>query len=146
MSGSQVGFAKWLLVFLSTYALTDALLVGLVGTALGIAMGHLVISFLLLMVAGAVASALVYWARKVRDEPRLWALRFAVSVFVFFVLFMSAVMFSAAQDGFLPRADLLSHFILLVLPGSMIGSVSVYIVVRIQLLSAIAQNGAGRPK
>ncbi|MDE2465403.1 MAG: hypothetical protein KGO02_17075 [Alphaproteobacteria bacterium] len=130
MADGQITFSKWILVSVSTYAVFALVAIGLGALALNIPAQNLILPFGLIMLAGVVASGMVYWARQVLNEPKSWAIRFALSVFVFSLLFMSALIFSASRNGFIPRGSVLLDVSSFAFPGSAIGAIVVYFMAR----------------
>jgi tetrahydromethanopterin S-methyltransferase subunit C len=142
MADSKYSIAKWMLPFLFTYAVFDVIFVGLVGLTLGLSMQKLLEPFALIFGCGVIASTLVYWTRGSCRQPASFALGLALSLFIYMGLFMSVLLFSAARNGFISRTSFLSDFISIVIPGSIVSAVVVYVSVRIRLKGS-SRNWSG---
>jgi len=126
MSSSKMSFAKWILLFLSTYAIFDIIFVGLAGLALSLSPRNLIEPLSLIFLCGVIASVLIYWTRESYYQPKSCARRLALTFFVYLVLFMSTLIFSAVRNGLVSKASFLSGFVYLVCPGATIAAIFVY--------------------
>jgi hypothetical protein len=125
---AQFTFFRWNALFLTTYAVAHATLVALASLALNhkFGAGIWVVLFLPLMACGFVASVLIYWARQSYDRPKSGAIRLGLAILVFLNLYMGVLLFSAVKLGFLSSGDAVNSYAPYILPGSILGSVAVY--------------------
>ena len=135
-------FWKWISLFLAPYGIGHAVLVFLVGSALGFAARSLLLPYLLLLGCGCVAGASIYWARQSYGEPKSGARRFTLAIFVFMGLYLTALTFSALRLHLLSREAALYEYGPYILPGATLSSIAVYFSAR-RSLEAIEKSGSG---
>ena len=126
---AQFPFFRWNAIFLTTYAVAHATLVAIASLALNYSFGARiwVVLYLPLMACGFVGSVLVYWARQSYDRPKPGAIRLALGILVFLNLYMGALLFGAVKLGALSSGNALNSYAPYILPGSILGSVGVYL-------------------
>lgn len=118
---------KWTSVFFVTYALLEAVFIGLVGLAFTVSVRGLLLPYAMLLGCGLMFALLTYWARQALDRPRTCALRFALTVLIGFPIFASVLAFSAINLGLVSRAILMHYLMPAALVGCGITSASMYV-------------------
>jgi len=139
---SAFTFWRWVSLFLIPYGVGHAILVLLVGIALGLRVRSLLLPYLLLLWCGFVGGSLIYWARQSYDRPRAGAARFTLAVFVLLNLYMGVLVFGACDVGLLSQQVAISGYAPYILPTAVIASVVGYPVVR-RRLEAFLQSSSG---
>jgi hypothetical protein len=135
-------FWKWISLFLAPYGIGHAVLVFLVGSALGFAAGSLLLPYLLLLGCGCVAGASIYWARQSYGEPKSGARRFALAIFFFLGLYLTTLTFSALNLHLLSREAAIYDYGPYILPVATLSSIAVYFTAR-RSLEAVEKSGSG---
>lgn len=123
-------FGKWMLIAMLGYAAFDAVFVVLAAIALRLAMRDLWMPFVLFLCSGLIGVSLVYWA--LRDRPKSLAIRFALAIFFYLVLFIPALAFSAGKLQIVAW-PLVRDFAPWIFPGAAACSVLVYLRARRQV-------------
>jgi hypothetical protein len=85
---------------------------------------------------GFIASALLYWTRQSFDRPKSFAVRFALTIFFYMVLFMFVVAYSAAGAGILSQSTVLNDYAPFICLGAAITATTVYFMARKKLEAA----------
>lgn len=129
----KIGFGKWLLVCLVTYALFDVAFVGLAGLALNLSPRSLLLPYVMLFSCGLLLTVLLYWTRQSYDRPKSCATRLAFSIFTYLLIFMSVLIFSVVRIGILSQSTGLDAYAPYILPGSLIAAMVVYFMARTKL-------------
>lgn len=132
-------FWKWTLLFLLSYGVCHAILVALVGLALGLQVRGLLLSYFLLLWCGFIGASLIYWARRSYERPKSGAIRFAWAIFLFMNLYMGVLLVSAARVGMLSGRSALNDYAPYILPTSALASVAVYVMAR-RRLEAVSRS------
>jgi hypothetical protein len=135
-------FWRWTSLFLASYGIGHAILVVLLGLALGLRARSLLLPYLLLLWCGFVGSCLIYWARRSYERPKSGAIRFALAVFLFLNLYLGALLLSAVKLAILSTGSALSDYAPYILLTSALGSAALYLMARMRL-EAISQSGTG---
>ena len=134
-----MSLARWIFTFFITYAVLEAVFVGLAGVALNIPVRSLLVPYLMLLFCVLVLAPLVRWSLGSRNQPRSCALRFALVIFLYLQLFSLVVAFNVVRLGIMSQAIILGDAAPCVLVGSVITSVVVYATARRQL--EVAKHG-----
>jgi hypothetical protein len=135
-------FWKWISLFLAPYGLGHAVLIFLVGSALGFSVRSLLLPYLLLLGCGCVGGAAIYWARQSYGEPKSGARRFASAIFFFLNLYLTALTFSALNLHLLSREAAIYDYGPYILPVAVISSIAVYFTAR-RSLEAVEKSASG---
>lgn len=138
-------FWRWVSLFLLPYGVGHAILVLLVGLALGLRMRSLLLPYLLLLWCGFVGGSLIYWARQSYDRPRAGAARFTLAVFVLLNLYMGVLVFAACYVRLLSRQAAISGYAPYILPTAVIASIVGYPMVRHRLEAFRQSSPAAGP-
>lgn len=119
-------------MFLAAYGVAHAILVALASLALHLNVGGRVwaVLYVPLLACGFVGSVLIYWSRQSYDRPKPGAIRLALGILVFLNLYMGALLFAAVKLGVLSSGDALNSYAPYILPGSIFGSIGVYVAAR----------------
>ena len=132
-------FWRWTSLFLVSYGVGHAILVVLLGLALGLRIQSLLLPYLLLLWCGFVGASLIYWARQSYERPKAGAIRFALAIFFFMNLYMGALLLSAVKLAILSSNSALNGYAPDILPMSALGALVVYVMAR-RRLEAIGQS------
>jgi hypothetical protein len=132
-------FWRWTSLFLASYGVGNAILVVLVGLALGLRMRSLLLPYLLLLWCGFVGASLIYWARQSYERPRSGAIRFTLAIFFLLNLYMGVLVFSAYRLGLLTQEEALYGYAPYILPGAVVACIAVYFTAR-RRLEAISRG------
>lgn len=135
-------FWKWIALFLAPYGIGHAVLVFLVGSTLGFSIRSLLLPYLLLLGCGCVVGATIYWARQSYGEPKSGARRFALAIFFFLDLYLTALTFSALNLHLLSREAAIYDYGPYILPVAALASISVYFTARRSLEAIEKSAGA----
>jgi len=94
-------FVRWLLIFTGIWAGFYAILIGLVGFALGVAMRQLVFPWMVLAQCGLGVSVLIWWGRSPIDKPLTSSTikRFSIAFGLAMELYLVAVLVSGVLLG-----------------------------------------------
>ena len=124
----SVNFGVWMTTLFVGHALGMAIAAALVGLILNIAPRRLLAPYALLVYCGFVFAPLLYWARVARSQPRLYATRFAVAMFLYLQVLMLAIGWSAIKLN-LAQTSILDEYIFTI-PFSAIACIGLYVGVR----------------
>lgn len=129
---AQFTFLRWNASFLAAYGTAHAILVFLAWLALGLNTGGRIwlLLYLPLLACGFVGSVLIYWSRQSYERPKSGAIRLGLGILVFLDLYMGVLLFAAVKLGVLSSGDALNRYGPYVLPGSILGSIAVYVAAR----------------
>lgn len=134
---------KWTFPFVVTFALLEAVTVGLVGFVFKISLQSLFVPYAMLLGCGLMFAFFTYWARQALDRPKTCALRFAVTVFVGYPVFALVLAVSAVSLGLVQYPTVVNYFIPAGVVGNVIASAATYLAVR-KKLEALSVNDQRR--
>jgi len=124
---------RWITIFFATWAVLSGLLVLLAGVALNLPFRKWLLPYLTYCACGIVLAPALYWARRAYDRPKSGAMRLAAVIFFFLQIFMLALAFNATNLGILRGTMTWRDYALFILPGSAVGSITVYLMGRRKL-------------
>lgn len=121
-----MSFAKFMISGLSTYIAIDAVFVAIGGLALKLPWRSWGIPFGTLLFSGLLFTTLLYWTRQSYGRPKVCAQRFALTILVFSLSFMMALLVSAIKIGILSESVAANDYAPYALFASVIGTAVVY--------------------
>lgn len=132
-SWTSFTFWRWTSLFLVSYGIGQAVLVGAAALVLQLQTHSLLLPYFLLLWCGFVGASLIYWARQSYDRPPSGAIRFAFAIFLFLNLYLGVLLFSAVKLAVLSPGIALNGYAPYILPVSVLGSLAVYLMARRRL-------------
>lgn len=137
---TSLEFWRWTTLFLVSYGIGHAILVGLFGLVLGLRQRSLLLPYLLLLCCGFVSASLIYWARRPYERPKSGAVRFSLAIFLLLDLYLGVFVFSACWLQFISQDTALFDYGLYILPTAALSSIAAYLTVRYRLDSISRSN------
>ncbi|HZT73831.1 MAG TPA: hypothetical protein VE996_09290 [Terriglobales bacterium] len=136
----SVNFATWTAVIFVGHGIGMAIFVGLAGVILSVPLRRLVVPYTTLVYCGLVLAPLLYWARRSRERPKICAMRFGISMFLYLQVLLFALGIGAVKLGILSVATALDDYAVPMVVFSVLASFLVYLIAR-QMLRA-PQSGS----
>jgi hypothetical protein len=106
----KVKLRAFVAIFLTGGTIGTAIFTGLAGLMLGIPARRLAVPYTALLCCGLVFTLFIYWARLVRDRPKLCAVRLGIGMSFYLLLLALALGYSAIRLHIMPRAEAISYF------------------------------------
>lgn len=100
----------FVVIFLIGGTIGTAIFTGLAGFMLGIPARRLAVPYTALLCCGLAFTLFIYWARLVRDQPKLCAVRLGIGMSFYLLLLALTLGYSAIRLHIMPRAEAISDF------------------------------------
>lgn len=136
---TPIKVGRWIFIFLGTYAVGVGVFVGISGLALSLSFRSLFLPYVMLLYCGLVFALLMYWVRQSYDRPKSCALRLTLAVFLYLQMLSLVLGFSVIKLGIVSCAIILNDTVPIILVGSAITCVVVYVTARRRL--EVTQRG-----
>lgn len=126
----SVNFGKWTGVIFVGNALGTAIFLGVAGIILDLPPRKLLIPYTMFLCCGLVLSPFLYWARLAREQPKSFAIRSTIAMFVYIQVIMVALGISTVRLGILSQTAVLNDYAPVMVPFTALTSIVIYVVTR----------------